>query len=203
MTLFTLADTLGIITFAYAGLLVGTEKKLDLLGLVILSSLTAMGGGILRDVMAGRIPYSLVDPLPAATVLGTIAVVLLFRLQRFASAENMRVFIISDAVGLSAFSISGAIVGIQAGLSGFGVVVLGFVTAVGGGIIRDVLINRVPLLLRRDFYGTVAILVAAAVWALEVLGLRNELSMTVLFALGVAVRLTAYFKGWKLPSFGV
>ena len=203
MTLFTLADTLGIITFAYAGLLVGTEKKLDLLGLVILSGLTAMGGGILRDVMAGRIPYSLVDPLPAATVLGTIFVVLLFRLQRFVSAENMRVFIISDAVGLSAFSISGAIVGIQAGLSGFGIIVLGFVTAVGGGIIRDVLINRVPLLLRRDFYGTVAILVSAGVWALEVAGMRNELSLTALFALGVAVRLTAYFKGWKLPSFGI
>ena len=203
MTLFTLADTLGIITFAYAGLLVGTEKKLDLLGLVILAGLTAMGGGILRDVMAGRIPYSLVDPLPAATVLGTIFVALLFRLQRFVSAENMRVFIISDAVGLSAFSISGAIVGIQAGLSGFGIIVLGFVTAVGGGIIRDVLINRVPLLLRRDFYGTVAILVSAGVWALEVAGMRNELSLTALFALGVAVRLTAYFKGWKLPSFGV
>ena len=202
MTLFALADLIGIITFAYAGLLVGIERKLDLLGLIILAMLTALGGGIIRDVLVDRIPYTLTHTLPSVAVLGTVAVVLLLKLYNFKTLENTRLFIIADAVGLSAFSVAGAIVGLDAGLNGFGVVLVGFVTAVGGGIIRDVLINRVPLLLRRDFYGSVAILVAFGVWCLDAAGWRSEAGLMLLFAAGVAVRLGAYFKGWKLPSFG-
>jgi uncharacterized membrane protein YeiH len=202
MTLFILADLIGIATFAYAGLLVGIERKLDLLGLIILAMLTALGGGMIRDLLVDRIPYALTHYAPVVTVLLTVALVLALRAYNFRHVENSRLFIISDAAGLSAFSIAGAIVGLDAGVNGFGVVLIGFVTAVGGGIIRDVLINRVPLLLRRDFYGTVAILVASGVWALDALGWRGELGLTLLFAAGVAVRLAAYFKGWKLPSFG-
>lgn len=202
MSLFALADLIGIVTFAYAGLLVGIERKLDLLGLIILAMLTALGGGILRDVLVGRIPYTLTHTLPSVAVLATVAVVLLLKLYNFKNLENTRLFIIADAVGLSAFSIAGAMVGIEAGLNGFGVVLVGFITAVGGGIIRDVLINRVPLLLRRDFYGSVAILVAFGVWCLDAAGWRSETGLMLLFAAGVAVRLGAYFKGWKLPSFG-
>jgi len=202
MNLFALADLIGIITFAYAGLLVGIEKKLDLLGLIILSMLTALGGGIIRDLLVDRIPYALTNYLPVVTVLGTVALVLILKPYDFKNVENSRLFIIADAAGLSAFSVAGAIIGLQAGLNGFGVVLVGFVTAVGGGIIRDVLINRVPLLLRRDFYGTVAILVASGVWVLDAAGWRNELSLSLLFAAGAAIRLTAYFKSWKLPSFG-
>ncbi len=202
MTLFAVADTLGIITFAYAGLLVGVEKKLDLLGIVILAFLTALGGGLIRDMLAGEVPYSLTHMLPASTVLVTVATALLFKLYDFKSIENSRLFIITDAVGLSAFSIAGAIVGLHAGLNGFGVVLVGFVTAVGGGIIRDVLINRVPLLLRRDFYGSVAIIVAFSVYLLELSGFKNEAALMGVFALGVLLRLLAYFRKWQLPAVG-
>jgi len=200
MTLFVIADMIGIVTFAYAGLLVGIERKLDLLGVVILALLTALGGGLIRDVLAARIPYTLAHTLPAATVFVTVAAVLLFKLYSFKNIENTHLFIISDAVGLSAFSVAGAIVGLDAGLNGFGVVLVGFVTAVGGGIIRDVLINRVPLLLRKDFYGTVAIIVAILVYLLDLAGLKNEIMLGAIFVLGVVIRLLAYFRGWKLPS---
>lgn len=200
MTLFAIADLIGIVTFAYAGLLVGIEKKLDLLGLIILAVLTALGGGIMRDVLAGRIPYTLTHTLPSVAVLATVGVVLLLKLYNFKNLENNRLFVIADAVGLSAFSVAGAIVGLDVGLNGFGVVLVGFITAVGGGIIRDVLINRVPLLLRRDFYGSVAILVALSVFVLDLAGIKNEMTLGSVFVLGVVIRLLAYFRKWRLPS---
>lgn len=200
MTLFAVADILGIATFAYAGLLVGIERRLDLLGLVILSMLTALGGGIMRDVVVDQVPFSLTHYLPIATVLGTVFVTLTFKLYNFKGIENSRLFIISDAVGLSAFSIAGAIVGINAGLNIFGVILIGFITAVGGGIIRDVLINRVPLLLRKDFYGTVSIIVSFLTYLLVMFDLKNEWSLALLFCFGAFLRLFAYFRKWQLPA---
>lgn len=200
MTLFAMADLIGIVTFAYAGLLVGIERKLDLLGLIILAMLTALGGGMIRDLLVDRVPYALTHILPSLAVLVTVVIILSLKLYNFKNIENTRLFIISDAVGLSAFSVAGAITGLDAGLNAFGVTLVGFITAVGGGIIRDVLINRVPMLLRKDFYGSVAIIVAFFTYLLATFDLKNEWSLTALFFAGTLLRLYAYFRKWQLPS---
>jgi uncharacterized membrane protein YeiH len=108
-------------------------------------------------------------------------------------------FVVSDSVGLIAFSITGALVGLDAGISFFGVLLLAFVTAVGGGLLRDMLLSEVPLILCSEFYGSVAILVAAVLWGLDAAGWLSGRSLIALFLLGLAVRLVAYFRHWRLP----
>jgi uncharacterized membrane protein YeiH len=103
-------------------------------------------------------------------------------------------------VGLAAFGITGALIGIEEGLHFFGVVTLSFLTATGGGIARDILVNEVPLVLHGDFYGSVALCLGVAVFMLHWAGLMNPLSLLLVFAAGLLLRLVAYTYKWELPK---
>ncbi len=199
MDLFFIADILGIIAFAISGFLTGVRHRLDLLGLTIVASLTALGGGIIRDMILGRTPFAFNEYYPAVTVLITISVALSFRLYRRTEIERKWVFVFSDTVGLVAFSITGALLAIGAGLNFFGVIILSFLTAVGGGITRDILINQVPAILTKDFYGSIALIVALTLVLLDALGIMNDLTILSLAVLTVALRLIAYKNNWHLP----
>jgi uncharacterized membrane protein YeiH len=139
------ADILGIFAFALSGFLVGVRNNLDLLGLIIAASLTALGGGVVRDVILGRTPFAFNEYYPAITVIGTIVLALIFRLYRREQLERQWLFVISDTIGLVAFSITGALLALEAEFNFFGVMILSFLTAVGGGVLRDTMINQVPL----------------------------------------------------------
>jgi len=106
----------------------------------------------------------------------------------------------SDSVGLVSFSISGALIGLDAGLNYFGVVLLALITAVGGGILRDVLLNRVPMILKAEFYGTVAIITGTILFLLDVFSYINIFTLSSIFVFGLTLRLLAYFKDWHLPK---
>lgn len=194
-----IASLLGSIAFALSGFLVGVRYRLDMLGIFIVSMLTANGGGALRDVLVGRTPSVLTDINAFFLVCTVLIVAWLFKLYRHDSLENNRWFIISDAVGLAAFGLTGAVVGIEAGLSVFGVMVLSFLTASGGGIIRDLMVNRVPSILSSDFYGSIAILIAAALYLLEMFEIRNDMTMAIVLVAALILRLIAHYKGWQLP----
>ena len=114
--------------------------------------------------------------------------------------EGKTAFIISDAVGLVSFSITGSIIAIQNDFNFLGALILSFLTAVGGGTLRDILINRVPSILVSEFYATVALIVATIVFILQMYDLINLLSLTLVFIFGVALRLLAYYKNWHLPT---
>jgi uncharacterized membrane protein YeiH len=200
MSAFEIADIIGIICFALSGFLVGVYCKLDILGVFISAFLTAFGGGMIRDVLADRTPYVFTSNLPLILVLATVLISLLFKLHKVDDLERKWAFIISDAVGLVSFSIAGAIIAINSGLNFLSVLILAFITAVGGGTIRDVLINKIPFILVSEFYATVSLIVAVAVYVLEFFGMRNFVSLSVIFVLGVTLRVVAYYRRWHLPT---
>ena len=200
MSALEIADIIGVICFALSGFLIAVHYKLDILGVFISSFLTALGGGMIRDVLADKTPYVFTNNLPVVLVVATVLIALLFKLHKIDDLEGKTAFIISDAVGLVSFSITGSIVAIQNEFNFLGVLILAFLTAVGGGTIRDILINRVPSILVSEFYATVALIVATIIFTLELFELRNLFTMMVVFIFGVILRLLAYYKKWHLPT---
>lgn len=196
------AEIIGTVAFALSGFYVAVKEKLDLLGIFIASFLTALGGGLVRDMLAGRSPYTFTHLMPTFLVLGVIVFSILFKLHRKDEIEKTFYFIISDTLGLVSFSISGALIGLQAGFNFFGVILLALITAVGGGVIRDILLNRVPLLLTSEFYGTVSLLVGAILVVFAQFDIGGYVPLMVVFVCGVALRLLAYYKQWNLPKIG-
>jgi len=190
-----IADIIGIIAFAVSGFIVGARERLDLLGISISAFLTALGGGVLRDVIANKEIYSFTNILPGIIVLMVIIAGVYLKFHKY-DFESRSVFIISDSIGLVSFSISGAIVGIENGFNIFGVIMLAIITAVGGGMIRDVLINKIPFVLKENFYASVSILVAFLVFFFG----KNELNLLFIFMFGIILRLIAYKKSWNLPK---
>jgi uncharacterized membrane protein YeiH len=200
MTLFLAADIIGITAFAVSGFLAGVRHRLDLLGIIIVASLTALGGGIIRDMMLHRTPFAFSEYYPALTVIATVTAALLLRLYRRKELERKWAFVISDTVGLVAFSVTGALLGIRAEFNFFGVIIVSFLTAIGGGVTRDILINQVPSVLTSDFYGTIALIVALLLIGANGLGQMNEITITGIALFAVALRLIAYMKQWHLPK---
>jgi uncharacterized membrane protein YeiH len=200
MHYFIITDIIGITAFALSGILVGVRHKLDLLGISIVATLTALGGGILRDSLIGKIPFAFSEYYPSLTVLGVLVLAILLKLYRMEEIERRFLFIISDTVGLIAFSITGAMVGIAEDLNIFGTIILGFLTAVGGGIIRDVLLNRVPTILTHDVYGTIALVISLAMAMLHMAGWLNVYTMIPVAVTTFIIRMIAYKKAWHLPK---
>ena len=200
MSALEIADIIGIICFALSGFLIAVHYKLDILGVFISSFLTDLGGGMIRDVLADRTPYVFSTNLPVILIVATVLIALLFKLHKIDDLEGKTAFIISDAVGLVSFSITGSLVAIQNDFNFLGVLILAFLTAVGGGTLRDILINRVPSILVSEFYATVALIVASIMFVLEILNLRSLPAIILVFIFGVALRLLAYYKNWHLPT---
>ncbi len=198
--IFILASWIGTFAFALSGFLVGARKSLDLMGVFILAFLTANGGGMVRDVFIGKTPLALMDLTGLIIVLLAFLIgLILYKLKKI-DVETRKLFVLSDSIGLAAFSLTGALAGIDAGLSIFGVVVLSFITATGGGIIRDMMVNDVPSVFRSDFYGSVAILVALALYGLDSYGFSEEIYTLSVFISALIIRLIAFKLKWHLPS---
>jgi len=197
--MFELTEYIGIIAFSISGFFVAIRNKLDLLGILISTFLTALGGGIIRDVSVDRIPFTFTHNYPAGIVLSIMIIMILFRFHKRNSIENRLYFILSDSIGLISFSISGAIIAIEANLNLTGVLVISFVTAVGGGIVRDVIINEVPFIFKTGFYGTVALLMALGIYFLDKLEFHSPLFILLLFVIGVMLRVIAYYRKWLIP----
>ncbi|RXK01689.1 hypothetical protein CRV02_07350 [Arcobacter sp. CECT 8989] len=200
MTPLEIADIIGIISFALSGFLIAVHYKLDILGVFISAFLTALGGGMIRDVIANKTPYVLSDNLPIILVSSTLFLSFIFKLHKTTDLEGKTWFIISDAIGLVSFAITGALIGINADFNFLGVLMLAFLTAVGGGTIRDILINKVPSILVSEFYGTVAIIVGLITYFLYLGGISSIITLTITFIFGVTLRLLAYYKKWSLPK---
>lgn len=160
-----ICDRIGIVAFAFSGVELGVRKGLDLFGLVVMGVVTATGGGLLRDVILDRVPFVIAheDYLGVAVAASLLSILLLAwrrPLPRGAIAG-------ADALGLGAFATAGAFAALETG-HGFGVVVLlAAVTATGGGLLRDLLAARVPLVLRSEINATAAMAGGALVWALQ------------------------------------
>jgi uncharacterized membrane protein YeiH len=202
MTLVRVLDLVGIGVFAVSGALAAGRKRLDLLGVFVLAAVTAIGGGTIRDLLLDRHPmFWLTD----ATYLGVIvtAVAVTFAYVRW-RRPPLASLLIADALGLALFSIAGAQIAEDAGLPPAAVVVLGTVTGVGGGVIRDVLSAEIPFVLRRgNLYASTVIVGIAAYLVLESLGVPRQTASLSGMALIAAVRLAAIRWEVELPVFEV
>ncbi|MGM0519485.1 MAG: trimeric intracellular cation channel family protein [Campylobacterota bacterium] len=200
MTALELADIIGVLSFALSGFLIAVHHKLDMLGVFICAFLTALGGGMTRDVLANKTPFIFTDILPIILVIATVFTSLLFKLHKIDDLEGKTAFIVSDAIGLVSFAITGSLVAIENDFNFLGVLILAFITAVGGGTIRDILLNRVPSILVSEFYATVAIIVGLITYTLDLLDLRSIPTLIIVFIFGLTLRLLAFYKNWHLPK---
>ncbi len=197
--MFEIAEYVGIIAFSMSGFFVAVKNKLDLLGVLIATFLTALGGGIIRDIAVNKTPFTFIYNYPALIVLAVMILLILFKFHRKNSIENKPLFILSDSIGLISFSITGAIIAIENNLNLTGVLALSFITAVGGGIARDVIINEVPFVLKTGFYGTISLLIGISIYTLDKLDLISFYSIFTIFILSIILRLVAYYKKWSIP----
>ena len=197
---FVISDAIGLSSFAISGAIIAIESGFNFLSAVMLAFITAVGGGTIRDVLADRTPYVFTSNLPLSLVIATVLIAMLFKLHKITNLEGKWAFVISDAIGLSSFAITGAIIAIESGFNFLSAVMLAFITAVGGGTIRDVLINRMPFILVSEFYATVALIIGSVVYILDAFELRNIFSLIIVFIFGVVLRVLAYYKKWHLPT---
>lgn len=128
-----------------------------------------------------------------------MVLLIFFKFHKRESIENRAFFIISDSIGLVSFSITGAIIALESGVNLTGVLALAFVTAVGGGITRDVIINEVPFVFKTGFYGTVALLVGLLMYLLSIFEWLNLYTTSFIFVLAVLIRIIAYYRRWSIP----
>lgn len=158
-------DRVGIVAFAFSGVEVGVRRNLDIFGLLVMGVVTATGGGLMRDVVLGRLPLVLDSPDYLLFAIGAslFASMLIWRRRSYPRF----LLAIADAAGLGAFATAGALVGIDGDLSLIAVVLMAILTATGGGVIRDLLADRVPLVLRSEVNATAAATGGLAVWLAE------------------------------------
>jgi len=198
--MFELIEYIGIIAFGVSGFLVAIRHNLDLLGVFISTFLTALGGGLLRDVLIDKTPYSFTHNQPALILLALIAFMILFRPYKKSNIEQSSIFILSDSLGLSSFSISGAMLAIKSGFNLTGILAVSFISAVGGGILRDIIINEVPFIFKTGFYGTVTLLIGIVIYILYLFNFINFYTLIAVLIFGTITRVIAYYKAWNLPK---
>ena len=204
-SLVILFDLIGTIAFAISGALIGVEKKMDLFGIIVLAVTTACGGGVMRDLVVGNIqPNMFRNPLyvSIAAVVAVIVFILCYlhkKMPKWAGPVYDRMLFWFDTLGLAAFTVDGVMVGIRCGYGDnvFLLVFLGFLTAVGGGTLRDVLAGRIPDIFLKHVYAVAAIAGGLLLTLTRPLG--DKPSMILGFSLVIALRCLAAHYRWNLP----
>ncbi|MBC6450227.1 trimeric intracellular cation channel family protein [Actinokineospora xionganensis] len=190
-------ELVGLAVFAASGALAAVRARLDLFGVVVLGLTTALGGGIIRDVLLGITPPTTLRnwpylAVPVATALG----VFLFHPQ---VARLRKGVLLLDAVGLGLFTVSGTATALAAGVPAYTACLIGMTSGIGGGAMRDLLLREIPLVLRREIYAVAALAGAVVVVAGARLGLPSVLVTAVGATLVVVIRLVALWRRWNAP----
>lgn len=199
MELIRLIDLFGVAVFAISGALVAGRKQMDLFGVLVLAIVTGIGGGTLRDLVLGTTPVFWINQpvyilVAAGAALGTVGTRHFIPLPR-------GVLLVADAIGLAFFCVLGAAKAVQAGAGPTIPMLMGVMTGVVGGVIRDLLAGEVPLILRRDLYATVAVVGAGSYELLTALGAPQAVAVWVGMLAALGLRLGAIRWHWGLPVF--
>jgi len=195
-------DLAGVAVFALSGALAAMQARLDLFGVLVLAAITAIGGGTLRDLLLGRHPIFWMADTRYIKVIMVTAAVTALAADRWGGllAAGNTALVLADTLGLALFALCGAEIAEEAGKPRLVVVLLGTITASGGGVIRDLLSGQVPLLLRRDIYASAAIGGISAYLLLRALGLPRQAAFIAGMLTVAALRLAALHQGWQLPA---
>lgn len=192
-------DLAGVAVFAASGVLAARSRDLDFLGIIVVAAITAIGGGTLRDLLLDRHPiFWVTDTWYLIVIIAAAIVTMAYIRVRPRPGAG---FLVADALGLGLFALSGAQFAEAAQCPPLIVVLMGTMTGVTGGVLRDVITARVPLLLQREIYATAAILGIISYLGLTELGLSRHLAFGAGMFIVVALRLYAIRRGLHLPTF--
>jgi len=197
-----LLDYAGVAVFAISGALAAGRKSLDMLGVVVIALVTATGGGTIRDILLDRNPvFWIGNPMYVVViVIAALATIPYTRWMR----PPLQMLQIADALGLAFFSIAGAQVAIAAGHSGLIAVIMATITGAFGGLLRDVLCNEIPMILRKGQLYAVAVIVGASVYVLLLEVGISRWPATIAGMLTVAgFRFGAIVWNWSLPVYSL
>ncbi len=172
--LYTL-DIIGTFVFAVSGAFRAMKYELDVLGVLVVAVATGVGGGIIRDLLLGAVPPAVFQDeayLLVCLIAGALVIPLAPRI-----ARRWNRVMLADAVGLGVFAAIGAAKSADFGLGPLGIMMMAAMTATGGGVVRDLLVNEVPAVIKNDFYATAAIAGGGALLLAQSLGLGRELQL--------------------------
>jgi len=201
MDILEILDLVGVGVFAASGALAAGRKSLDLLGVLVVAAVTAIGGGTLRDLLMDRTVFWTVEPRYLWIIFGAALLTVAWS-SRYRPPRNS--LAIADALGLGLFAVGGAQVAETGGLPGIIVVLLGTMTGVAGGVLRDVLVNDVPMILRRgELYASAAIAGTTGYLLLQWMGMARAPAALAGMGLIVSLRMAAIGWGLHLPTFTV
>lgn len=195
--LFYYLDLAGVAVFAASGVLAARDRDLDVIGIIVVAAITAIGGGTLRDLLLDRHPIFWITD-PTYLVVITAAALLTVAYVRVRPPPGATL-LVADALGLGLFALSGAQLAEAAQVPALIVVLLGTMTGVTGGVLRDVITARVPLILQQEIYATAAIVGVAAYLALQAIGTPKAIAFWAGMVVVVALRLVAIRWGLHLP----
>jgi uncharacterized membrane protein YeiH len=200
-TVLVVLDLVGIFVFAITGALVGVRKELDVFAVLVLAGVAGLGGGFLRDVLIGAVPPAALADWRYLLVPAVAGLVTFFfhpSLDRKERAIN-----VLDAAGLALFCVTGALKAVAFGLGPIPAALMGMLTGIGGGMLRDVLTGRVPLVFRGDLYATPALVGAFVAVVGHELGLRTAVVALPAALVCFVWRVVAMRRGWNAPRASV
>ena len=206
-TIILVTELIGTIAFAISGALIAVRRGLDVFGVVFVGCITSVGGGVLRDLFLGRIPPNIflnvfILAIASVTSLAVFGVSYC-NANKFESLEK-RIESINnffDAVGLATFSVIGTELACEAGFSDIAVfsIFMGLLTGIGGGIIRDVLVDRIPSVLKEHIYALASIIGSVVYYLIRTNG-KRILALIIAMPIIVIIRILAEKYHWKLPK---
>ncbi|GAA5520486.1 trimeric intracellular cation channel family protein [Aliifodinibius salicampi] len=192
-------DLFGVVVFAVSGALAAGRKSLDLLGVVVIAVVTAVGGGTTRDLLLNRHPvFWIADPTYlTAIIIGTLLTIWYTRHKE----PPQKALLLADALGLAVFTITGAQITQEVVSNEVIIVIMAAITGTVGGLIRDVLTNKIPMILQRDIYATAALAGATVYLLLQLTALPSSVNIMTAMIVVIGLRLAAIQWGLHLPRF--
>ena len=191
-------DWLGVIAFTVTGALVASRKQMDIIGFVVLGTVTGIGGGTLRDVLLGLPVFWIREP--AYLITCAIVSVLVFFAAHIPQSRY-RYLLWLDAIGLALFAVTGAEKALGVGSDVAVAVTMGMITATFGGIVRDLLGGERPVILSREIYASAALAGALIFTGLMIVGAPREFAVAAGFVTALSIRAAALYYGWSLPRY--
>lgn len=198
-TITSALDWLGIFAFVVSGSIVASRKQMDVVGFIVLGTVTGIGGGTLRDLLLGQLPVFWVRE-PSYLVVCVLVSAIMF-LSPTIPPSRYRVLLWIDALGLALFAVTGAERALMTGASPVVAIAMGVITACFGGIIRDVFANQTPVVLVYEVYVVAAFAGAATFVTLDSLDYQREWAIAGGLIVGLGLRMAALLLNWSLPRY--
>ncbi len=190
---------IAIVAEAMSGALAAGRRNMDVFGVAVIAFVTALGGGTVRDVILGNYPIGWTqhpEYIGLVIAAGLLTIVIANYMHRL---KNL--FLVLDAMGLVAFSLIGSDIALRLDYALPVVVMAGMITGICGGVLRDVLCNQVPVVFQRELYASVSLVVCCLFLVLRAFDVPDGLNTAISFGFGLALRMLAIWRGWKLPTF--